>query len=326
MFKNKKVMVAGGTGMIGRELVKLLVSEGALVRTASLDNIPLDSIHGANSGKEFFKVDLTLLENCRLVCRDMDYIFNLLGVKGSVRIKDQAVNLISPMLQFDTNLLRAVREAGIDGYLLTSSYGVYYPAEILKEEDVWNTPAPFNDRFAGMAKRIAELELEAHRIQCGWKNTTIVRPSSVYGPFDNFDSTNAMVIPSLIKRAIAGENPLIVYGDGSQTRDFIHARDAAKGMLIAAKNSAPCINLGSGRGVNIKELAIIIINNLASKPEIEFDSSSPSGDQKRVLDISKASALGFKPKISLEQGIRETMEWYIANRDKTGNRYDVFSN
>lgn len=304
--------------MIGRELVKLLIEDGVSVRTASLDSLPI-----AHPKVEFFKVDLTLLENCRLVCRDMDYVFNLLGVKGSVGIKNQVANLISPMLQFDTNLLRAVQETEIDGYLLTSSYGVYYPAEISKEDDVWNTPLPPNDRFAGMAKRTAEMELEAHRIQYGWKNTAIVRPSNVYGPYDNFDSLNAMVVPSIIKRAANGENPLVIWGDGSQVRDFIHAKDAARGILIAAKNSAPCINLGSGTGTTIKHLAETIVKYSPHKTKLIFDSSKPIGDKMRILDISKAKNIGFQPEISLEEGLKETVEWYLKNKDKT-DRYDVF--
>jgi len=321
-FKNKKVLVAGGTGMIGIQLVKILIEEGAQVRIASLDDP-----RRAHTEAEFIDLDLTLLENCRIVCRGINYVFNLLGVKGTPSVTHtKPANLISPMLQFNTNLLRAARESGIDGYLFTSSYGAYYPAEVLKEDDLWNTPSPPNDLYAGHAKRTGELELEAHRVQYGWKNTAIVRPANVYGPFDNFDSPNAMVVPSLIKRAVSGESPLVVYGDGSQIRDFIHARDLAKGMLLAAKNSAPCINLGSGMGVTIRELVRIIVNNLASKPEVQFDASKPSGDQKRVLDISKARALGFKPEIYLEQGIKETMEWYVANQEKTRNRYDIFDN
>lgn len=321
-FKNKKVLIAGGTGMIGIQLVKLLLEEGASIRTSSMDD-PSRALPNT----EFVRADLTLLENCHLVCRGMDYVFNLLGVKGSAAINQQSpANLITPMIQFNTNLIRAVKEADIDGYLFTSSYGAYYPTEILREDDMWKTPSPLNDLYAGHAKRTGELELEAHRIQYQWKNTAIVRPANVYGPFDNFDSSNAMVVPSLIKKAVAGENPLVVYGDGSQIRDFIHAKDVAKGMLLAAKNSAPCINLGSGTGVTIRELVQIIVNNLKSKPEVKFDTSKPSGDQKRVLDISKARALGFNPEISLGQGIKETMEWYIANQGKTRNRYDVFDN
>ncbi len=308
--------------MIGIRLVKMLIEEGAQVRVASLDDPSR-----AHPEAEFINLDLTLLENCRIACRGINYVFNLLGVKGTPSITSiKPVSLISPMLQFNTNLLRAAHESEIDGYLFTSSYGAYYPAEVLKEDDLWDTPSPPNDLYAGHAKRTGELELEAYRIQYKWKNTAIVRPANVYGPFDNFDSSNAMVVPSLIKRAVAGKSPLMVYGDGSQIRDFIHARDVAKGMLLAAKNSAPCINLGSGTGVTIRELVRIIVNNLASKPKIQFDASKPSGDQKRVLDISKAAALGFKPEISLEQGIKETMEWYLANKGKTHNRYDVFDN
>lgn len=306
--------------MIGIQLVKMLMKEGVSVRIASLDDPSR-----AHPESEFIKTDLTLLENCRAVCRGMDYVFNLLGVKGSPAVQGNPANLISPMLQFNTNLLRAAYEAEADGYLLTSSYGAYYPAEVLREDDLWSTPSPPNDLYAGHAKRTAELELEAYRIQYNWENTATVRPANVYGPFDNFDSPNAMVVPSLIKRAVSGDNPLVVYGDGSQIRDFIHARDAAAGILLAAKKSVHCLNLGSGSGVSIKELAGLIVSNLPRKPDIKFDLSKPSGDRKRVLDISRAKALGFEPKITLAEGLKETMEWYVENRDKARDRYDIFN-
>jgi len=134
-----------------------------------------------------------------------------------------------------------------------------------------------------------------------------------------------MVIPALIKRALGGENPLIVWGDGSQIRDFIHARDVAQGMLLALeKNIKKPINLGSGVGTSIKEIVEIITNNMKEKPKVVWDTSKPSGDKKRVMDVSRAKDIGFYPAISIEEGIQEVMNWYQKNKNIVDKRYNIF--
>jgi len=222
-------------------------------------------------------------------------------------------------------MMEAARRCKAARYLFTSSIGVYAPAEIFYEDDVWKTFPSENDRFSGWAKRMGELQAQAYKIEYGQENIVIVRPANVYGPYDNFDPNNAMVIPSLIKRALDGENPLVVWGDGSPIRDFIYAKDVALGMLLAFKNNVTQpINLGSGIGISIKEIVDIIINNMAVRPEVVWDTSKPSGDKKRLMDISRARSIGFAPQISIEEGIKETMDWYLKNKNIVDKRYNVF--
>ena len=155
---------------------------------------------------------------------------------------------------------------------------------------------------------------------------SMVRPANVYGLYDNFDLKNAMVIPSLIKRAMSGENPFTVWGDGSAVRDFVHARDVAKGMILAASSgTTEAINLGSGVGTSIKDLVEVVISNLEEKPEIVWDTSKPTGDRKRILDITKARAIGYEPTISIADGIKEVMDWYKENQGRIAQRYDIFN-
>src|SRR5262249_46693450 len=153
------------------------------------------------------------------------------------------------------------------------------------------------DRFAGWAKRMGELQADAYRIQYGWDKISIVRPANVYGPYDNFDPANAMVVPSLIARAVGGERPLTVWGDGTPIRDFIHARDAARGMMIVVEQgfNRP-VNLGSGDGVRIKDVAETVARLMDI--ELVWDTGKPAGDAKRVLSSKRARALGFRPEIS----------------------------
>jgi GDP-L-fucose synthase len=322
VFKGKRVLVAGGTGMIGRPLVEMLIERGAKVRVSSLDEPSR-----AHPEAEFHRLDLRAFPNCLQVCDGMDYVFNLTGVKGSPAVTTtRPASFFVPTLTLDTNLMEAARQRGASRFLFASSVGVYSPAPLMKEDDVWKTfPSP-NDRFAGWAKRMGELQADAYKIEFGWKDIAIVRIANTYGPWDNFSLDNAMVVPSLIRRALSGENPLRVWGDGTPQRDFCHARDIARGMLLAIEkplDGSP-INLGGGRGISVKELVETIVSNLDVKPEIVWDTSKPSGDKVRILDLERARSIGYEPRISLAEGIRETMDWWRAHKSEE-KRYDVFA-
>ncbi|HEX9722266.1 MAG TPA: NAD-dependent epimerase/dehydratase family protein [Candidatus Paceibacterota bacterium] len=320
-YNGKNTLVTGGTGLIGRPLVEMLIDAGAKVRIASLD----DSSR-AHPQAEFMQVDLTDKNNCMKAAEGMDMVFHLAGIKGSPKMtQEKPASFFVPTILFNTNMMEAARKSEVERYLFTSTVGVYSPAEIFSEDDVWKTFPSENDKFAGWAKRMGELQVEAYAIEYGWDKVAIVRPANVYGPYDNFDPANAMVIPSLVKRALDGENPLVVWGDGSPVRDFIHAKDVAKGMLLALEKCPGYpINLGSGEGVQIKEIVEIIVNNMERKPKVEWDTSKPSGDKKRLMDISRARALGWKPEVSIEEGIKEVMQWYKENKDIVEKRYNVF--
>lgn len=323
IYKDKKILVTGGTGLIGRPLVEMLIEAGAKVRIASLDDPSR-----AHPEAEFKRVDLTKFDNCLEVCEGMDFVFSLVGIKGSPAMAaKKPASFFVPTILFDTNMMEAARRCKIERYLFTSSVGVYSPAEIFYEDDVWKTFPSENDRFAGWAKRMGELQAQAYKIEYGWDKISIVRPANVYGPYDNFDPANAMVIPSLIKRALDGENPFTVWGDGSAIRDFINAKDVARGMMLTLESGVTePVNLGSGEGVSIKRIVEIVVGNMKIKPEVVWDISKPSGDKKRLLDVSRAKTLlGFEPKISIEEGIKEVMDWYIENKDIADKRYNVFT-
>lgn len=322
MYKGKKILVTGGTGLIGRPLVEMLIEQGAQVRIASLDDPSR-----AHPEAEFYQVNLMKFENCMEACKGTDYVFHLAGIKGSPAMTaKKPASFFVPTILFNTNMMEAARRCNVERYLFTSTIGVYGPAEVFYEDEVWKTFPSNNDRFAGWAKRMGELQAEAYKIEYSWDKIAIVRPANVYGPFDNFDPKNAMVIPSLIKRALDGENPLVVWGDGTPLRDFIHANDVARGMLLALeKGVGQPINLGSGTGISIKKIVEIIVDNMRNRPEVVWDTSKPSGDKKRLMDVSKAKAIGFKLTISIEEGIKEVMDWYKTNRDIVDRRYNVFT-
>jgi GDP-L-fucose synthase len=322
MFKNQKVLITGGGGMIGRSLVNLLLDREAKVYIADLtkpSNLPKEV--------EYIEVDLRYFDKCLEICEGMDYVFHLAGVKGSPKMcAEQPVDFMVPMLQFNTNMMEAAHRANVKWYLFTSSVGVYSPSEIFVEDTVWNTMPSPNDKFAGWAKRMGELQAEAYGIQYNKKNISIVRPANVYGAYDNFNPANAMVVPSLIRKA--QENKILeVWGDGSQIRDFICADDVALGMIYAVENKiTEPINLGSGKGYSIKEVVDMIVKYSGKQIEVEWLTDKPAGDKIRLFDMTKAKSYGFDISISLEDGIKFTTEWYLNNKEILDKRYNAFVN
>ena len=310
--------------MVGRELVQLLLDRDAIVRVVSLDE-PIDFFDEV----EFIKKDLTNWHNCIDICTGMDYVFHVAGVKSSAAMpKIKPLDYFIPMMRFNTNMMEAAFRRGVKWYLYTSSYGVYAPSEISHEDDVWKTFPSDNDKLPGWAKRMGELQAEGYKIQYDWDNISIVRPANTYGRWDEFDAETAMVIPSLIRKAeeagVGGT--LSVWGDGTPIRDFIHSKDVARGMVFAVENKiTEPLNLGSGDGVNIAKLA----SSIAARFEcgIEFDKSKPNGDHKRILDMSRAYSYGFKNTVDIDDGIDDTISWYLENKNKKENlsfRYNSF--
>ena len=236
MFKDKNVLVAGGSGLIGIQLVDLLTQHGAKVNVVDLRK-PYGKVNFP-VGVTFKGMDLTDYTNCISACEGMDYVFNLMCIKGSPKVmKEKPASHLVPMIRFNTNLMEAARECNVSRYLYTSSVGVYHPAEVLTEDDVWKTFPSENDWYAGWTKRIGELQAQAYEIEYGWDSISIVRPTNTYGPYDYFDSDSATVVPSLIKKILSGDSSIVVWGDGSNVRDFMYSRDVAKGMMLVMEKS-----------------------------------------------------------------------------------------
>ena len=328
MYASKRVLVAGGTGTIGVPLVKKLVELEADVTVVSMDSVEYArTVLGDRVS--FMRSDLRDFNNCLAATKTQDYVFNLVGIKGSTGIGETKVaSYFVPMLWFQTNLMEASFRNGVSRYLFVSSVCAYPQSSSAKEEDsMWNGIPKQNDRFPGLAKRIGEVQGETYLHEHGWDAVRIVRPSNVYGPFDDFNPATAQVIPALIRRMIDGENPVKVWGDGSAVRDFIFSEEVAYWMLVALEKAPPCvpINLGSGKGTTIRELAEIIARSVPEPPEIEWDTTRPSGDPVRILSMDRArELLGFELKMDLREGIQRTVDWCLDNRelvDRKGGRY-----
>jgi GDP-L-fucose synthase len=319
-FKDKEVLITGGTGLVGRQLTDLLLEQQAKITIVSLDKV-----NDKKDNIKYIYKDLRYFENCLEVCKNKEIVFHLAGIKGSpLMAKEKPASFLYPTITFSLNMMEAARKMSVSRYLFTSSVGVYSPAEKFHEDDVWKTFPSKNDWYAGWAKRICELQAESYKIEYGWDKISIVRPANIYGPYDNFDPQNAMVIPSLINRALK-ENPLICWGDGSPIRDFIFSKDVALGMMKVVEDSiSEPINLGSGSGISIKKLVSIIVKSLPHQVDLEWDKTKPNGDKIRIMDTKKAQSYGISVKTSIEDGIKQTIDWYIENKDEYKNRFNVF--
>ena len=297
-LQNKKVLVTGGNGMIGRALVELLYdTTSAIITIADLPN-----------------VDLRDRNDCKAVCEGQDIVFHLAGIKSTpIQCIESPASSSVPMIQFNANMIEAAYNAGVEWFLFTSSVGVYHPAEVFVEDDVWKTFPSENDWYAGWAKRIGEMNVQAYMKEHNWNQCSIVRPANVYGPNDNFGEWS-MVVPSLIKKAY--ENDVLeVWGDGSPIRDLIYSEDVARGMLHMIENEVTePVNLGSGMGVTIKEIAEVIAKYFDK--EIVWDTTKPMGDMKRLMSMNRAESYGFTPKVDLKSGLEKTINWYMNNDNK----------
>ena len=301
-----KILITGASGMVGKHLVDMCLDKGYYVRATDIRYDDRYDIYVKNF--EFYQADLRDFDDCKNVVTGMDAVFQVAGVKGSPkRAAEQPNDYFTPMLQMNTNMAEAARLQGVDWYVYTSTVGVYQPAEVFKEDDVWKTYPSENDKYAGWVKRLGELQLDCFETHYGLKNYSIVRPANIYGEYDEFGEEST-VIASLVKKG-CNDKLLSVWGDGTPIRDFIHAEDVARGILMSYENKiTEPINLGSGDGVRIKDIASIVATHYGK--EIEYDTTKPNGDNKRLMDMTRANSYGFYPQVDLETGIKRVIKYY----------------
>jgi GDP-L-fucose synthase len=318
-FSGASVLVTGGTGLIGRQIASILCDAGAAVRVVSLDRVKVDERATHVFG------DLTDFSLCKELTRDTDFVFHVAGIKGSIEVtKAKPASFFVPLLMFNTNVLEACRLNRVRKVVYTSSIGAYASAEVFREHE--NLDGPPMDMFPGWAKRMAELQIKAYRTQYGSETFSVVRPCNVYGPGDNFDPENAMVIPSLMYRIYRKEDPVVVWGDGSAVRDFAYSRDVAEGTILALHHGTrgEFVNLGSGRGYSIRELVETLRQFLDFR--FEFDASKPSGFPKRVMDISLARRLiDYNPTTPLLDGLKATWAWFTTHQGEYLQKKNYFA-
>ncbi len=317
-FTGKNVLVTGGTGLIGRQVVDILCNAGAIVKIVSLDRVHVDE------RAEHIIGNLTSFDYCKEVTKGMDFVFHLAGVQGTVQTSaSKMASHFVPTMMMNFGILEASRQNGVQKLVYTSSIGAYAEGELLSEENYQIETAPM--AFAGWAKRMAELQIHAYKTQYNIRNFSVVRLGNIYGPGDNFDQATAMVVPALISRIYHKENPVVIWGDGRAVRDFLYSADAAEGIIRAFVfgTDGEIVNIASGTGTPIRD----IVTTLRSFIDFDFtfDATKPSGAQKRIMDISKArKTLGFEPVTDLHSGLQKTWEWFVSHSGEHKNKFNYF--
>ena len=319
-YKDKKVLVTGGTGFVGTHFVQALLEQGArVVRIPVHKRQPLIK----HESIETVSADLNNLADCLKVCEGMDYVIHAAGAVAAA-----GVTVTNPMSAIAANLILTVRvleaawSKGVKRTLIFSSGTTAYPdADYpVKEEEMWNAPPPAVYFGYGWMRRYLEL-LSGFVASKSDMGLAICRPTAVYGRHDDFDPKTSHVIPALIRRAVEKENPFVVWGTGNEIRDFLHVTDLVRGCLLLLEKHAKCdpVNIGYGKTVTIKEIVEIILKAAGHEDaDVRFDASKPTTIPVRMVNTDKAKELlGFIHHVSLADGLKDTVDWYLTVK---GNR------
>ncbi len=315
-WKNKKVLVTGGTGFIGSHVVEKLVTRGAKVTVLdNLQNGKRNNLAAVKSRIELIHGDCSNMIDALRACKNKDIVMNLAARVGGIEYnRMHQATMLHDNLMIETVMIEAAKQAGVKRFLVISSACVY-PRECSvptpESEGFVGEPEPTNGGY-GWAKRMGELLGTYYAREFGMR-VAIVRPYNCYGPRDHFDPKTSHVIPALIKRVFDGENPLTVWGTGKQTRAFLFVEDLADGMIAAIERyPAPDpVNLGTDEEVTIAELVGKIIALSGKNVSVRFDKTKPDGSIRRNSDNRKAKKyLRFTAKTRLDEGLVKTIDWY----------------
>lgn len=308
-WANRKVCVTGGAGFLGSFVTRRLQALGA--RQVFIPHVEqYNLVDGADISR--------MLDDAR-----PDVIIHLAAQVGGIGAnREHPAEFFYNNLMMGVQLIHQAWQRGVEKVVAIGTVCAYpkFTPVPFREEDLWlgypeETNAPY-----GLAKKMLLVQSQAYRQQYGY-NSIFLLPVNLYGPRDNFNPNSSHVIPALIRKCLeaqeSGQSEMVVWGDGSPTREFLYVEDAAEGILLAAEhyNASDPINLGSGNEISIKNLAELIARLSGFDGKLVWDTTKPNGQPRRALDTQKAQALfGFKAQTSFEEGLRRTIEWYRENR------------
>lgn len=317
-LRGKNVLVTGGAGFLGANMVQRLLELGANVRATlhEKDAVIVDD------HIEYFWTDLRRAEDCREMCKDMDYVILCAAVShGAAVTEANPLAYLTPNIIMNAQMLAAAYEAKVKKLIFISSNGVYpetdYP---VREEDQHFEFFPKYE-IVGWMKRYTEIMCQQYATKIPNPMTTIVlRPGNMYGCLDDFRWETSHVLPAMIRRVVERHDPIEVWGDGSSIKDFIYVDDFIDGAILALEEIEifDIFNIASGKECRLSDcLDTIIQIDGYTDARIEYDASKPVMIPKRLIDVTAAKeALGFEAKTSIDEGLKKTIAWY---RDSLGD-------
>lgn len=324
MLSGAKVLVAGGTGFIGANIVRRLLVEGCRVRSTVHQRSPPI----VDERIEYVPADLTVMDDCRRVVDGIDYVFMCAAnTSGAAVMTSNPLAHVTPNVVMNAQLMEAAYHSGTKKYLFISSCAAYPPtgSRPVREEEMF-VGDPYDTYFSvGWMKRYAEILclMYAKHISPPM-STVVVRPSNAYGPLDDYDFRTSHMTAALIRRVVERHRPLEVWGTGEDVRDLIYIDDLVEGTLAAFEKTASytAINIASGTPYSVKEVLRTIMDaDGYIDADVRFNPDRPSTIPIRLVDVDKAQReLGFKATHELEEGIRRTLAWYRGALDGTPSR------
>ena len=309
-WDGKRVLVTGAAGFLGSFVLDQLEKSGvdrSKIRAWDLKD-----------------ADLRKWDGCVKAVKDIDVVIHLAARVGGIGLNREIPGtLFYENAMMGIQLIEAAREARVGKFVALGTICAYpkFTPVPFKEDDIWNgypeeTNAPY-----GLAKKMLLVQSQAYRAQYGF-NSIYLLPVNLYGPGDNFDPRSSHVIPALIRKFVEarekGSKKVEVWGTGNASREFLYVADAAVGICLAAEryNEPEPVNLGAGFEIKIKDLVELISRLMEFKGEIVWDKTKPDGQPRRMLDVSRAEKLfGFKAKTKFEDGLRKTIDWYLAHKN-----------
>lgn len=309
-LSEKRILVTGGAGFLGKQVINQLIVAGAnpdkITVTRSRDR------------------DLRDLDNCKQTAEQQDIIIHLAAHVGGIGLnREKPAELFYDNLMMGTQLIHCAYQAGVEKFVCVGTICAYpkFTPVPFREDDLWNgypeeTNAPY-----GIAKKALLVQLQSYRQQYGF-NGIYLLPVNLYGPEDNFDPNSSHVIPALIRKVYEaqqrGDKQLPVWGDGSPTREFLYSTDAAIGIVMATQNyneSEP-VNLGTNHEISIKNLVELICELMEFDGQIVWETNQPNGQPRRCLDTTRAKEkFGFVAQTEFKQGLKNTIDWYRHHAD-----------